>query len=81
MIGALFLEKEIIEIEYLVKRELEELLFDLNDKNINHIVKRAMEERYQILFKILCRFASHQDCMKYMRSYKKNKKAIDENNT
>lgn len=71
MLGALFLEKEICEIEYLIKKELEELSFDLNDEQLNHVVRHAMEERYQILFKILRRFAGHGDCLRYLRSSKK----------
>ncbi|GGH85256.1 hypothetical protein JOD43_003271 [Pullulanibacillus pueri] len=67
MLGALFTEEEICEIEYLVKKELEELSFEIDDSRINHMVRRAMEERYQILFKIFKRFASSEDCIKFMR--------------
>ena len=40
MIGLLINEKEIKEIEYLIKREMDEILFDLKDERIDHIVKR-----------------------------------------
>ncbi|WP_370221908.1 hypothetical protein [Cytobacillus sp.] len=50
MIGMLLNQKELKEMEYLIKREMDEILFDLKDDRIDHIVKRAMEERYKILF-------------------------------
>ncbi|WP_042460874.1 hypothetical protein [Neobacillus dielmonensis] len=72
MFGLLINEKEVKEMEYLIKRELDEILFDLNDERIDHIVKRAMEERYKILFALFRRVASHQECMKYIRNVKRS---------
>lgn len=54
------------EMEYLLKRELEELIMDLEDHRIDHMVKRAMKERYQILFNMFRRVASEKECIKYM---------------
>lgn len=68
MIGMLLNQKEVKEMEYLIKREMDEILFDLKDERIDHIVKRAMEERYRILFSLYKRIASPADCLKYMRS-------------
>lgn len=68
MIGMLFKNKEVKELEYLLKRELEELLHDFDDKRIDRIVKHAMEERYQILFNMFKRVAPPIECMKYIRS-------------
>lgn len=68
MLGFVINDKEKQEIEYIVKRELDEILFDLQDERIDHIVKRAMEERYKILFNLFKRVASARECMKYMRS-------------
>ncbi|WP_462412610.1 hypothetical protein [Neobacillus sp. Marseille-QA0830] len=72
MFGLLINEKEVKEMEYLIKREMDEILFDLSDERIDHIVKRAMEERYKILFALFKRVASHQECMKYIRTVKKS---------
>ncbi|MDY0410123.1 hypothetical protein [Paracerasibacillus soli] len=66
MLGLLINVAEQREMEYLIKRELEENLFDLEDERIEHIVKPAMKERYQLLFRLLQRVASPEDCMKYM---------------
>ena len=70
MLGFMVDFKEIQELEYLLKREMDELLFDFEDKRIDVIVKRAMEERYQILFNLYRRIASPTDCVKYMRQKK-----------
>ncbi|RBW67797.1 hypothetical protein [Bacillus taeanensis] len=70
MLGLLISQQEIKEVEYLLKKEMEELLLDLQDSRINHLVKRALEERYQILFRLFRRFASSKDCLKYMRQIK-----------
>jgi hypothetical protein len=67
MIGLLINAKEVKEIEYLIKREMEEILFDLEDDRIDHIAKRAMEERYKVLFSLFRRIADPVDCLKYMR--------------
>ncbi|HYK72445.1 MAG TPA: hypothetical protein VEV44_04820 [Pseudoneobacillus sp.] len=73
MLGMLINEKEVKEIQYLIKREMDEILFDLRDERIDHIVKRAMEERYKILFTLFKRVASPADCLKYIR--KKGRRA------
>ncbi|GLB61340.1 hypothetical protein [Cytobacillus sp. NCCP-133] len=67
MKGMLINQKEVKEMEYLIKREMDEISFDLMDDRIDHIVKRAMEERYQILFSLFQRVATPSDCLKYMR--------------
>jgi hypothetical protein len=66
MLGLLISEMEQSEIEYLLKREMEELLMDLEDSRIDHMVKRAMGERYQTLFQLFRRVASEKECMKYI---------------
>ncbi len=66
MYGMLMTEQEKEEIIYLLKREMDEVLFDLKNEQIEHIVKRAMEERYKILFSLFKRVAGHGECMKYI---------------
>lgn len=46
------------EMEYILKRELEELLFDFEDERIHDVVKKAMEERYKIIFCLFRRVAN-----------------------
>ncbi|GIN96626.1 hypothetical protein J6TS1_24960 [Siminovitchia terrae] len=66
MYGMLITEQEKEEIIYLLKREMDEILFDLKNEDIEHIVKRAMEERYKTLFSLFKRVAGHRECMKYI---------------
>lgn len=51
-----------------MKREMDEILFDLKDERIDHIAKRAMEERYKILFSLFKRVASSKECLQYTRN-------------
>jgi len=67
MIGLMLNQKETLELEYLLKKELEELLLDLTDERIDGLVRRAMEERYKILFKLYGRFVSPRELSKYIR--------------
>lgn len=66
MLGFLINDMEKKEMEYVVKRELDELLMDMEDNRIDHLVKDAMKDRYQVLFQLLLRVGSKQECMKYM---------------
>jgi len=74
MIGLLVDQVEVKELEYLLKREMDEILFDIEDARIDHIVKRAMEERYQILFRLFKRIADPSECSRYIRTKKLNSK-------
>jgi hypothetical protein len=74
MLGFMLTDREGKELAYLIKKELEELLLDLSDPRIDDKVKQSMENRYQILFKMLTRFGSNHECAKYMRT--KNKKRL-----
>ncbi|MFB5664135.1 hypothetical protein [Alteribacillus sp. HJP-4] len=69
MMGLLINQKEAIEMEYILKRELEELLLDFGDERIEDTVKRTMEEKYRIIFGLYRRLAAPADCVKYMRSF------------
>ncbi len=64
--GLLVNDREQREIEYLIKRELEELLMDLEDPRIDYTVKQSMVDRYHVLFQLFRRVASEQECTKYL---------------
>lgn len=70
MLGFLFSSKECQELAYLLKRELEEMLLDLSDKRIDFLVRRAMEERYTVLFRMYARMAGPNELSKYVRKRK-----------
>ncbi|MGP7819314.1 hypothetical protein [Niallia sp. 01092] len=71
MLGLILNQQEVKEIEYLIKRELDEILFDLNDERIDNNVKNAMMERYQELFSLFKRVASPKECLQYLIRNKK----------
>ncbi|MCJ8009641.1 hypothetical protein ACFFF5_17755 [Lederbergia wuyishanensis] len=66
MLGLLLNDRDKEEIIYLLKREMDEILFDLKDARIESIVKQSMEERYKTLFSLFKRVASQYDCMRYV---------------
>ncbi|UFT99542.1 hypothetical protein KO561_00680 [Radiobacillus kanasensis] len=66
MLGMLVSDMEKKELSYLIKRELEEILLDMEDKRIDQLVKEAMKERYQTLFQLFRRVASENECLKYV---------------
>ncbi|MFV9511618.1 hypothetical protein [Tepidibacillus sp. LV47] len=68
MLGFLFSEKECNELEYMIKKELEEMLLDLSDERIDGALRKAIEERYQIIFRLYSRFASSKELSKYVRN-------------
>ncbi|MDO7485642.1 hypothetical protein ACIQWQ_26660 [Peribacillus frigoritolerans] len=67
MLGLLINEKEKMELEYLLKREMDEILFDLQDDRIDHLVKRAINEKYNILFRLFKRVSTEEEILMYMK--------------
>ncbi len=68
MMGFLLSQKECRELNYVLRKEMEEMLLDLEDSRISDVVKRAMEERYHVIFKIFARVATPQEISQYMRT-------------
>lgn len=68
MLGLLISDGEKEEIIYLLKKEMDEILFDLSDDRLDPIVKESIEERYKKLFILFKRIAKHNDCLNYMLS-------------
>lgn len=68
MLGFLFSKKECQELEYMLRRELEELMLDLGDHRIDGVVKTAMEERYTTIFRMYARLATPKELSKYVRN-------------
>ncbi|TRZ36328.1 hypothetical protein CEQ21_12275 [Niallia circulans] len=75
MVGLLLSQREVKEIEYMIKRELEEILMDLGDERIDILVKKTMVERYKELFSLFKRIASPKECLNYIL---KDDKYLDE---
>lgn len=66
MIGMLINDMEQSEIEYLIKRELEELIFDMGDHRLDQLVRKAMSDRYKVLFQLFKRVANEHEIIKYV---------------
>lgn len=66
MLGLLINDMEQKELEYLIKRELEELLFDMEDNRLDHLVRAAMHDRYKMLFQLFRRVATKEEIVKYI---------------
>lgn len=68
MIGFLFNERECRELDYVLRKELDEMLFDLNDKRIDQEIKGAIEARYKVIFRMYARLASPKEISRYARN-------------
>jgi hypothetical protein len=68
MIGFLFNERECRELDYVLRKELDEMLFDLNDKRIDSDIKGAIESRYKVIFRMYARLASPKEISRYARN-------------
>lgn len=68
MLGFLFNERECRELDYLLRKELDEMLFDLNDKRMDNDIKGAIEARYNVIFRMYARVAAPKDISKYARN-------------
>jgi hypothetical protein len=68
MIGFLFNERECKELDYVLRKELDEMLFDLNDQNIDSCAKGSIETRYRVVFRMYTRLASSKEISKYARN-------------
>lgn len=73
MLGILFNEKECKELDYVLRKELDEMLMDLNDARLDSEMKAAVANRYKIIFRMYARFASPRELSRYARSSKKSK--------
>ncbi|ALS24902.1 MULTISPECIES: hypothetical protein [Paenibacillus] len=68
MLGFLFNERECKELNYVLRKELDEMLFDLNDQRIDTDIKKAIESRYKVIFRMYARLASPKEISKYARN-------------
>ncbi|MGM7637647.1 hypothetical protein [Bacillus sp. Hm123] len=66
MLALLINEEEKREIYYLLKREMDEILFDLGDTRIAEAVKCSMKTKYARLFELFKRVAPEGECMQYL---------------
>lgn len=70
MLGMLFNEKECKELDYVLRKELDEMLFDLGDKRLDQDIRQAISKRYKTVFQMYARVAPPKELSKYARNNK-----------
>ncbi|WP_145950230.1 hypothetical protein [Paenibacillus sp. Y412MC10] len=70
MLGMLFNEKECKELDYVLRKELDEMLFDLSDQRLDQDIRNAIANRYKTVFRMYARFAPQKELSKYVRNSK-----------
>ncbi|MGN7360880.1 hypothetical protein ACTHPF_26310 [Paenibacillus sp. SAF-054] len=70
MLGMLFNDKECKELDYVLRKELDEMLFDLSDQRLDLEVRNAISKRYRTVFRMYARFAPQKELSKYARNNK-----------
>lgn len=61
----------------MLRKELDEMLFDLNDKRMDEEIKKAIESRYKVIFRMYARLASPREISKYARNRVQHQKSLD----
>ncbi|GIQ64355.1 hypothetical protein PACILC2_29230 [Paenibacillus cisolokensis] len=70
MLGILLNDKECKELDYVLRKELDEMLLDLNDSRLDRDIKQSITKRYKIIFRMYARFASPKELSRYALSNK-----------
>ena len=69
MLGILLDERESKELDYkILRKELDEMLLDLKDRRIDESIRRAIDGRYRVIFRMFARFASPKELSRYARN-------------
>ncbi len=68
MLGLLFNDKECKELDYVLRKELDEMLLDLSDSRLEYEIRHAIANRYKTVFRMYARFASPKELSKYVRN-------------
>jgi hypothetical protein len=68
MLGMLFNDKECKELDYVIRKELDEMLMDLDDKRLDQDIRQSIAKRYKVVFHMYARFAPPKELSKYVRN-------------
>ncbi|OAB35109.1 hypothetical protein [Paenibacillus glacialis] len=68
MLGMLFNDRECKELDYVLRKELDEMLMDLGDKRLDQDIKQSIAKRYKVVFRMYARFAPPKELSKYARN-------------
>ncbi|XEC94583.1 hypothetical protein AB6A23_25380 [Paenibacillus tarimensis] len=70
MLGILFNDKECKELDYVLRKELDEMLLDLNDARMDGEIKHAIAKRYKVIFRMYARIATPKELSHYALNIK-----------
>lgn len=70
VLGFMFNEQECKELGYMLRKELDEMLFDMGDTRLDQEVKRAIAARYQTVFRMYARIATPKELSRYVRNHR-----------
>jgi hypothetical protein len=65
MLGIMLTDMESKEFEYLLRKEMDEMLLDLTDRRLDGPVKEAILKRYKIVFRMYARIAPPRELSRY----------------
>mgnify|MGYP001350158777 CR=1 FL=1 len=71
MIGMMLTERERVEFDYVLRKELDEMLLDLSDSRLEEQIRTAICERYRVILRMYARFAPLQELPRYAPHIKK----------
>lgn len=57
VLGMLFSDKECKELDYVLRKELDEMLLDMSDTRLDQDIRHAIANRYKTIFRMYARFA------------------------
>lgn len=66
MLGMLFNDRECKELHYMLRKELDEMLSDLQDERLDGEIKKAVTRRYKVIFRMYARMASPKELSRYV---------------
>lgn len=65
MLGMLLNDHECHELNFMLRKELDEMLFDLQDTQLDPTLKLAIRSRYKMVFRLFSRFATPKELSRY----------------
>jgi len=65
MLGMMFTDKECKEFDYMLRKEMDEMLLDMSDRRLDGPVKDAITRRYKIIFRMYARIAPPKELSRY----------------
>lgn len=65
MLGMMLTDKECKELDYLLRKEMDEMLLDMSDSRLDGPVKDAISKRYKVVFRMYARFATPRELSRY----------------